>query len=137
MPRLCAPTLSVRAADRWFRHEAAVPITKKTHELLHNPDDPEAHFNLGTAYDKAGKIRKAIREFEKTIKIHSNSAEAHFNLGVLYGSLNEGEKAITHIIKAGNLFGEKNDAANKMESRRLLKEFYKKFGFKAENNRAE
>ena len=112
-------------------------IKQRKTELSLRPDDPEAHFNLGTAYDKAGKIRKAILEFEKTIKIHSNSAEAHFNLGVLYGSLNEGEKAITHIIKAGNLFGEKNDAVNKMESRRLLKEFYKNFGFKAENSRAE
>ena len=112
-------------------------LSKKKTELSLRPDDPEAHFNLGAAYVKAGKIRKAVLEFEETIKFHSNSAEAHFNLGVLYGSLNEGEKAITHIIKAGNLFGEKNDAVNKMESRRLLKEFYKKFGFKAENSRAE
>ena len=112
-------------------------IKQRKTELNLRPNDPEAHFNLGAAYDKAGKIRKAVLEFEKTIKIHSNSAEAHFNLGVLYSSLNEGEKAITHIIKAGNLFGERNDAVNKMESRRLLKAFYKKFGFKAENRRAD
>ena len=58
-------------------------IKQRKTELSLRPDDPEAHFNLGTAYDKAGKIRKAILEFEKTIKIHSNSAEAHFNLGCL------------------------------------------------------
>ena len=108
-------------------------IKQRKEELSLRPDDPAAHFNLGTAYDKAGKIRDAVHEFEETIKIHSNSAEAHFNLGVLYSSLNEGEKAIGHILKAGNLFGEKNDSVNKMESRRLLKEFYKKFGFKPED----
>jgi len=107
-------------------------IKKRKTELSLRPDDPAAHFNLGTAYEKAGKTRDAVKEFEETIKIHSNSAEAHFNLGVLYGSLNQGEKAILHILKAGNLFGEKNDSVNKMESRRLLKEFYRKFGFKPE-----
>jgi len=98
-----------------------------------DPNDPGAHFNLGAAYNKAGKIHDAVREFEETVKIHSGSAEAHFNLGVLYASLNKSEKAIVHILKAGNLFGEKNDSVNKMESRRLLKEFYKKFGFKPED----
>ena len=112
-------------------------IKQRKAELSLRPDDPEAYFNLGTAYDKAGKIREAVREFEETIKIHSSSAEAHFNLGVLYCSLNEGEKAIIHILKAGNLFGERNDSLNKMESRRLLKEFYKKFGFQSENSGAE
>ena len=108
-------------------------IKNRKAELSLRPDDPAAHFNLGTAYDKAGKIRDAVKEFEETIKIHPNSAEAHFNLGVLYGTLSQGDKAILHILKAGNLFGEKNDSVNKMESRRLLKEFYKKFGFKPED----
>ena len=108
-------------------------IKQRKTELNLRPDDPEAHFNLGAAYDKSGKIRKAVLEFEETIKIHSNSAEAHFNLCVIYVSLNQGYKAILHILKAGNLFGEKNDSVNKMESRRLLKEFYRKFGFKPED----
>lgn len=112
-------------------------IKKRKAELSLRPNDPGAHFNLATAYDKAGKIREAVHEFEETIKNHSSSAEAHFNLGVLYGTLNEGEKAIIHILKAGNLFGERNDSVNKMESRRLLKEFYKQFGFKPENSKSE
>lgn len=97
------------------------------------PNDPAAHFNLGTTYNKAGKFHDAIQEFEETIKVHPNSAEAHFNLGVLYESVNQGEKAIVYIFKAGNLFRDKNDSVKKMEARRLLKEFYTKFGFKPED----
>jgi tetratricopeptide (TPR) repeat protein len=108
-------------------------IKERKKELALRPNDPAAHFNLGTAYDKAGKIRDAVNEFEETIKIHSSSAEAHYNLGVLYENLNQGEKAIVYILKAGTLFGDKNDQVNKMESRRLLKEFYRKFGFKPED----
>ena len=108
-------------------------INERKKELVFETNDTSAQFNLGAAYNKAGKLHDAIKEFEATIKIHPNSAEAHFNLGVLYESVNQGEKAIVHILKAGNLFGDKNDAVNKMESRRLLKEFYRKFGFKPED----
>ena len=108
-------------------------IKERKKELSLQPNDPAAHFNLGAAYEKAGKLQDAIKEFQETIKFHPNSAEAHFNLGILYDSVKQGEKAIIHILKAGNLFGDKNDSVNKMESRRLLKEFYKKFGFKPED----
>ena len=108
-------------------------IKERKKEMSLKPNDPAAHFNLGATYYKAGKLHDAIKEFEETIEMHPNSAEAHFNLGVLYDSVKQGEKAIRHILKAGNLFGEKNDSVNKMESRRLLKEFYKKFGFKPED----
>ncbi len=108
-------------------------VKERKAELSLSPDDPAAHFNLATAYEKAGRIREAIHEFEETIKIHSHSAEAHYNLGILYENLNQGKKAIVNILKAGTLFGDKNDQTNKMESRRLLKEFYRKFGFKPED----
>jgi tetratricopeptide (TPR) repeat protein len=108
-------------------------IKERKKELSIQPNDPAAHFNLGAAYEKAGKLQDAIKEFGETIKFHPNSAEAHFNLGILYDSVKQGEKAIMHILKAENLFGDKNDSVNKMESRRLLKEFYKKFGFKPED----
>ena len=75
---------------------------------------------------------KEIKQRKTELSLRPDDPEAHFNLGILYESLNQGEKAIVHVLKAGNLFGEKNDSVNKMESRRLLKEFYRKFGFKPE-----
>lgn len=97
------------------------------------PDNPALHFNLGAAYEKAGRTEDAIREFEGTLKGNPNSAEAHYNLASLYESLNKGEKAIFHIIKAGNLFGNKNDPINKAEARRLSREYYRKFNVKPED----
>ncbi|MBT3922693.1 MAG: tetratricopeptide repeat protein [Nitrospina sp.] len=98
-----------------------------------NLDDPAAHFNLGAAYEKAGRTEDAIREFEETLKGNPSSAEAHYNLAILYASLNKGEKAILHILQAGNLFSNKNDQVNKVEARGLLREYYRKFNIKPED----
>ena len=91
------------------------------------PGDPAAHFDLGAAYERAGRAEEAICEFEETLKGNPKSAEAHYILAVLYESMNNGEKAILHILKAGNLFGNKNDQVNKVEARGLLRQYYRKF----------
>lgn len=97
------------------------------------PDDPAARFNLGAAYEKSGRYEDAIREFEKTLKVNPKSAEAHYNLALLYENMNEGKKATLHILKAGNLFSNKNDQVNKMEARGLLRQYYRKFNIKPED----
>ena len=97
------------------------------------PGDPAAHFNLGAEYEKAGRTEEAVREFEETLKGNANSAEAHYNLAVLYESMNKGDKAIFHILKAGNLFGNKNDQVKKVEARGLLRKYYRKFNVKPED----
>jgi len=97
------------------------------------PGDPAAHFNLGAAYEKAGRTQEAVHEFEETLVGNPSSAEAHYNLAILYESLNKGDKAVLHILKAGNLFGNKNDQVNKVEARGLLRKYYRKFDIKPED----
>lgn len=97
------------------------------------PSDPAVHFNLGAAYEKAGRANDAVREFEETLKHNPKSAEAHYNLALLNEKLGEGEKAVLHILKAGNLFSNKNDQVNKVEARGLLRQYYRKFNFKPED----
>ncbi len=98
------------------------------------PDNPALHFNLGVAYEKVGRTDEAVLEFEATLKGNLNSAEAHYNLAIIYASMNKGEKAIHHIVKAGTLFGNKNDRVNNGESRRLSREYYRKFNVKPEKD---
>ena len=102
-------------------------------QMESTPDDPAVHFNLGTAYEKAGRVKDAVREFKETLKGNPKSAEAHYNLALLNENLGEGESAILHILKAGNLFSNKNDQVNKMEARGLLRQYYRKFNFKPED----
>ncbi len=114
----------------WFESKA---MRQYKARVAQNPDDAEAHFYLGAAYEEKGNARKAIQEFREALRIHPKSAEAHFNLGVLYESLNEGKPAVYHILKAGNLFGEKGDMKNKEKARKRLREYYQKFGFTPED----
>jgi tetratricopeptide (TPR) repeat protein len=102
-------------------------------QMESTPDDPVVHFNLGAAYEKVGRAKDAIREFEETLKGNPKSAEAHYNLALLYEKLGKGRNAILHILKAGNLFNKKNDQVNKMEARGLLRQYYQKFNFKPED----
>jgi tetratricopeptide (TPR) repeat protein len=102
-------------------------------QLQSAPDDPAAHFNLGAAYEKSGRPKDAICEFEETLKRNPKSAEAHYNLALLYEKLGEGENAILHILKAGNLFSNKNDQLNKVEARGLLRQYYRKYNVKSED----
>jgi tetratricopeptide (TPR) repeat protein len=102
-------------------------------EAESNHDDPSAHFNLGAAYVKAGRTKEAIREFEETLKGNPRSAEAHYNLALLYEGMNSGDKAVLHMLKAGNLFSNKNDQVNKVEARGLLRQYYRKFNIKPDD----
>ena len=102
-------------------------------QIEYSPDDPEAHFRLGAAYEKSGRVEEAIIQFQETLKGNPASAEAHYNLAILYERRGEGQKAILYILKAGNLFSEKNDQINKVEARGLLREYYRKFNFKPED----
>ena len=52
-----------------------------------NPDDAEAHFNLGVVYYQSDKNKEAIESFKQSIKIDPDDAAVHFNLGVVYFSI--------------------------------------------------
>lgn len=108
-------------------------IKKYKERLADDPEDAEAHFYLAAAYEERGRFRDAIREFQEALRLNPKSAEACFNLGILYAQINDGKKAIVHILKAGNLFGEKGDAANKERARKRLRGYYQKYGCKPED----
>jgi len=117
----------------WDIFAESQDIKKHKKRLQNNPDDAEAHFYLASAYEEKGRFPEAIDEFRETLRLNPKSAEAHFNLGILYEKVNDGRNAIVHILKAGNLFGEKGDSGNKERALKRLRDYYRKFGFKPED----
>lgn len=56
-------------------------IIKFTEALKINPHDPELYYYLGLAYEGAGKVREAIKMYEKTLCLDGsfNNAEIRLN----------------------------------------------------------
>lgn len=108
----------------WFREDKTADILKK---IKHHPDDPRGHFELGVECERLGRNTEAIEAFQQTLKLHPESAETHFNLGCLYEKLKDGRNAIVHMMKAGNLFSERNDTDNKDKARKRVREYHSKF----------
>ena len=52
-----------------------------------NPDDAEAHFNLGVVYYQSDKNKEAIESFKQSIKINPDYAKVYHCLGGAYGFL--------------------------------------------------
>src|SRR5262249_36835138 len=46
------------------------------------PESPGAHYNLGTALHRKGRLDEAISEYQEAIRLKKDDPEAHNNLGV-------------------------------------------------------
>ena len=68
--------------------------------LAINPNLAEAHNNLGSAYDKNGRIDDAMAEYKKALAINPNLAEAHNNLGSAYDKNGRIDDAIAEYKQA-------------------------------------
>jgi tetratricopeptide (TPR) repeat protein len=49
-------------------------------EVRKNPDDADAHFNLGNAYYKSGRYKEAIESYKQAIRIDPDCGVV-YNLG--------------------------------------------------------
>ena len=63
-------------------------------EVRNNPDDAEAHKNLGFAYAESGKYQEAIESYKQAIRIDPDYALAHYNIGIAYLGLNDRGSAL-------------------------------------------
>ena len=65
-----------------------------------NPNDAEAHYNLGIALLQKGQVDEAMVQFQKALEINPNYAEAHNNLGLVLFQKGQVDEAIAQYQKA-------------------------------------
>lgn len=86
------------ANDKLDKREEALIANQKASEL--EPDDFEAHNNLGNSLKRVGRLQEAIKSFKKAIDINSNYPQAFFNLGNTLNSIGEISEAIKCFQRA-------------------------------------
>lgn len=64
------------------------------HAVRQNPDDPDAHFNLGNAHYWAKQYAKAIDPYKQAIRLKPDLELAYARLGTSYAELDQYEPAI-------------------------------------------
>jgi Flp pilus assembly protein TadD len=67
------------------------------------PDNAQAHNDLGLAYGKSGKHREAKKAFREAILINPDYAEAHYNLAITYLILKDENAAVREYSVLKNL----------------------------------
>lgn len=58
------------------------------------PDNAQAHNDLGLAYSRSGRHREAIKAFREAILLKPDYAEAHYNLAITYLILKDEKAAL-------------------------------------------
>ncbi len=88
------------------KYPAAIRNYEELLRLAPDAELPNAHFDLGRAYEKNNEPQKAIEHFQKAIQLDSTNAAPHLRLGVIYGvRLKDQTRAEEEFRKAEILFG--------------------------------
>ncbi|MBV8278300.1 MAG: tetratricopeptide repeat protein [Verrucomicrobia bacterium] len=65
-----------------------------------NPNDAEAHYNLGLVLFRNGQLDKAIAQYQKGLEINPNYVQAHNNLGNALFQKGQLDEAVAQFQKA-------------------------------------
>ena len=72
--------------EQGHREEALPHLERALPHLVEavraNPEDADAHYNLGRLFGILGQPDQAIAQFGETVRLRPGDAEAHFNLGI-------------------------------------------------------
>lgn len=77
--------------------------------------------------------QKQLAVYEDALKKNPKDPGAHLAIGKIYDEIADGANAIIHTKNAEELFVAKKDVKGTAESRRNLRTYYEKYGFKPED----
>jgi len=74
-----------------------------------------------------------IEKFNQDLKQNPGNPQTYFSLGETYDSMGDGANAILNMMKAEEFFLRQKNRAGVAKSRRALRTYYAKYGFKPED----
>ena len=108
-------------------------IAKRVHQELQELLDKEMKALQEERKKNRYTVEERIAKQEGIIKEDPQSAAAHFALGEAYDEVRSGANAIVHTQIAEHLFKEQENKIGLAQSRRNLRKFFEKYGYKKED----
>ncbi len=108
-------------------------IARRVHQELQELLDKELKILQEERKKNRYTVEERIAKQEEIIKDDPKNAEAHFALGEAYDDMRAGANAIVHTQIAELLFKEQENKIGLAESRRNLRRFFEKYGYKKED----
>ena len=108
-------------------------LAKRVHQELQELLDRELKVLQEERRRNRYTVEERIAKQEGIIKDDPQNAKAHLALGEAYDELRAGANAIVHTQIAEHLFNEQKNVIGLAESRRNLRRFFEKYGYKKED----
>jgi len=108
-------------------------IAKRVHQELQQLLDKEMKVLREERKKSRYTVEERLAKQEGFIKDNPQNAEAHFALGEVYDEMRAGANAIVHTQIAEHLFKEQKNTIGLAKSRRNLRWFFEKYGYKRED----
>ncbi len=108
-------------------------IARRVHQELQELLDRELKVLQEERKRNRYTVEERIAKQEGIIKDDPENAAAHFALGEAYDDMRAGANAIVHTQIAEHLFKEQENKIRLAESRRNLRRFFDKYGYKRED----
>jgi Flp pilus assembly protein TadD/mono/diheme cytochrome c family protein len=100
MAHLWLQVLPSEAADASVDPRAQIQEALALHHIQNNPDDFEAHYNLGALLQMSGNVSGALLQFSEAVRIHPEDPIANNALGAALLASGRVEGAIPHLETA-------------------------------------
>lgn len=92
--------LRERARDSHHPEDLSLAMAEFQQELLRDPENANAAYEIGEIQRLAGKLPEAKTSFEAALRSHPDFPEANLGLGTVLSSMNQPEAALPYLSKA-------------------------------------